>query len=236
MSSLLVPLYVHPAVDPAAWRALVAVAPRLYGVVLNAADGPGAAPDPAFAAAAHALRGAGVRVLGYVDAAYGERPVREVAADLDRHLDFYRVDGCFLDRIAPGRRELRHCRRLVRRARERGVAPVVLNPGTHPASPGYARAADLLVTFEGHWTTYLRSFSAPPWTARHSPDRFCHLVYGVPPALSDLAARTAARRGAGVHCAVPGAGPNPWTVPPVLPSPPEPPGPPRRPQIPDCWV
>ncbi|MEI5097953.1 spherulation-specific family 4 protein [Streptomyces sp. PmtG] len=214
MSTLLVPLYVHPAVDPAAWRALVRAAPLLYGVVLNAADGPGAAPDPAFASAARELRAAGVPVLGYVDTAYGERAVREAAADLDRYLDWYRVDGCFFDRVAPGRRELRHCKRLVRCARGRGAAPVVLNPGAHPA-PGYARAADLLVTFEGHWTTYLRAFSTPPWTARHSPDRFCHLVYGVPPALAPLAARTARRRGAGVHCATPGAGPNPWSTPPV---------------------
>ncbi|QIB42977.1 spherulation-specific family 4 protein [Streptomyces aureoverticillatus] len=218
MRSLLVPLYVHPAMDPAAWDALVAVAPDLYGVVLNAADGPGTAPDPAFAEAAHALRTAGVRVLGYVDTAYGQRSRQAVDADLDRHFDWYQVDGCFFDRISPGRRDLRHCRRLVRSARDRGADPVVLNPGVHPA-PGYARAADLLVTFEGHWTTYLRSFTAPPWTARHSPEHFCHLVYGVPPALAPLAVRTAVRRGAGVHCAVPGAGPNPWTRPPHAPQP-----------------
>ncbi|MFK4065573.1 spherulation-specific family 4 protein [Streptomyces sp. NPDC029674] len=211
--TLLVPLYVHPVVDPAAWRALVAAAPRLYGVVLNAADGPGTAPDPAFADAARELRAAGVRVLGYVDTAYGERPLDAVTDDLERHRAWYEVDGCFFDRVTSGRRELRQCRRFVRSARGRGARTVVLNPGVHPA-PGYARAADLLVTFEGHWSTYLRSFEAPPWTARHSPEHFCHLVYGVPPALSRLAARTAARRGAGVHCAVPGAGPNPWMEPP----------------------
>ncbi|MGW0537323.1 spherulation-specific family 4 protein [Streptomyces sp. NPDC003032] len=216
--TLLVPLYVHPAADPAAWRTLVAAAPQLYGVVLNAADGPGAAPDPAFADASRALREAGARVLGYVDTAYGRRPPEAVADDVDKHRAWYEVDGCFFDQVSPGRRELRHCRRLVRSARERGARTVVLNPGVHPA-PGYARAADLLVTFEGHWSTYLRSFTVPSWTGRHSPEHFCHLVYGVPPALARLAGRTAARRGAGVHCAVPGAGPNPWTRPPHLPDP-----------------
>ncbi|CAM5650545.1 Phage tail protein OS=Streptomyces alboniger OX=132473 GN=CP975_23525 PE=4 SV=1 [Streptomyces alboniger] len=83
--TLLVPLYVHPAADPAAWRTLVAAAPRLYGIVLNAADGPGAAPDPAFTEAARELREAGVRVLGYVDTDYGKRPLEAVAEDLDRH-------------------------------------------------------------------------------------------------------------------------------------------------------
>ncbi|MGW6025364.1 spherulation-specific family 4 protein [Streptomyces sp. NPDC055099] len=214
--TLLVPLYVHPAADPAAWQALVAAAPQLYGVVLNVADGPGAAPDPAFTTASRALREAGVRVLGYVDTAYGERSPAAVSDDLERHRAWYGVDGCFLDQVASGRRELRNCRRMVRAVRERGADTVVLNPGVHPA-PGYARAADLIVTFEGHWTTYLRSFEAPSWTARHPPEQFCHLVYGVPPALARLAGRTAVQRGAGVHCAVPGAGPNPWTQPPPPP-------------------
>ncbi|MGY0019397.1 spherulation-specific family 4 protein [Streptomyces sp. cg35] len=214
---LLVPLYVHPATDPGAWQALVVAAPQLYGVVLNVTDGPGRAPDPAFAAASRALREAGVRVLGYVDTAYGEREPGPVTDDVSRHRDWYGVDGCFLDRVAPGRGDLRRTRRLVRSARDEGASTVVLNPGVHPAS-GYAGAADLLVTFEGHWSTYLRAFDAPQWTARHSPEHFCHLVYGVPPTLTRLAARTALRRGAAVHCAVPGSGPNPWTRPPGMPA------------------
>ncbi|NKI44466.1 spherulation-specific family 4 protein [Streptomyces physcomitrii] len=214
--TLLVPLYVHPAVDPAAWESVAEAPSRMYAVVLNAADGPGSSPDPAFAAAAGALRSAGVRVLGYVDTAYGRRPRREVLRDLERHRDWYGTEGCFLDRTDPGASGLRACRGLIRAARGRGARTVVLNPGVHPA-PGYARAADLLVTFEGHWSTYLGSFTAPDWTTRHPPERFCHLVYGVPPALAGLAARTARERGAGVHCAAPGAGPNPWNRPPALP-------------------
>ncbi|KOG86152.1 hypothetical protein ADK38_32660, partial [Streptomyces varsoviensis] len=68
---LLVPLYVHPAVAPQAWTALLRTATRLEGVILNAADGPGTRPDPAFTAAATRLRGAGVPLLGYVDTGYG---------------------------------------------------------------------------------------------------------------------------------------------------------------------
>lgn len=79
----------------------------------------------------------------------------------------------------------------------------------HPA-PGYARVADLTVTFEGHWTTYVSAFSRPAWTARHPPDRFCHLVYGVPEALVPLAVRTARERGAAVCGPVTGEPPNPW--------------------------
>ncbi|PJE95871.1 hypothetical protein CUT44_21015 [Streptomyces carminius] len=211
---LLVPLYVHPAADPAAWAALSRAAGRLYGVVLNAADGPGPRPDPAFASAAARLRRAGVPLLGYADTDYGTRPARAVLRDVYRHRRWYGVDGVFLDRAASVPASLPRYRRLVRAARRLGAATAVLNPGAHP-DPGYARLADLLVTFEGSWTDYRRA-EVPRWTRGHPPHRFCHLVYAVPGHLDTAVARLAHERGAAVHCAVPGRGANPWrSVPPA---------------------
>ncbi|MEU2871176.1 spherulation-specific family 4 protein [Streptomyces olivoreticuli] len=205
---LLVPLYVHPAVDPETWTALEAAAPALRGVVLNVADGPGARPDPAFRAAAARLRAAGIPLLGYTDTGYGHRPAREVVADIRRHRRWYEVDGVFLDQAAAHPALLPRYRRLVLLAKALGARTAVFNPGTHP-DPGYAHLADLLVTFEGDWEAYRRA-EVPLWTADHPPERFCHLVHGVPPEHAEQVARTAERRGAAVHCAVPGAGPNPW--------------------------
>ncbi|WP_144386112.1 spherulation-specific family 4 protein [Streptomyces sp. SAJ15] len=201
-------MYVHPAVDPAAWRALERAAARLYAVVLNVADGPGDRPDPAFGTAADRLRAAGVPLLGYVDTAYGRRPARAVVADIRRHRRWYRVDGVFLDQVAARAALLPRYRRLITAARLLGARTAVLNPGTHP-DPGYARLADLLVTFEGRFDAY-RTSEVPAWTAAHPPRRFCHLVYAVPEGSDGLVARTARRRGAAVHYAVPGAGHNPW--------------------------
>ncbi|AQS65888.1 spherulation-specific family 4 protein [Streptomyces pactum] len=208
--SLLIPLYVHPAEDPRSWHRLIAAAGRTYGVVINPANGPGDAPDPAFAAAAGALRAAGARLLGYVDTDYGTRPAAEVAEDVRRHRQWYTADGCFLDRVSAAATELPAYRALVRGLRRRGSGPVVLNPGVHPA-PGYARVADLVVTFEGPWSAYVSAFSRPDWTLRHPPERFCHLVYGVPEALTPLAVRTAHERGAAVCGPVTGEPPNPWS-------------------------
>ncbi|MFC7304355.1 spherulation-specific family 4 protein [Streptomyces monticola] len=209
-------MYIHPGADPGPWERLGQCADLLYGVILNVADGPGAAVEPSFAAAARSLRAAGVRLLGYVDTDYGRRPRRHITADLDRYRDWYATDGCFLDQAAAGTSALRHYRRIVRTARTRGADTVVLNPGVHPA-PGYAAFADLLVTFEGDWRTYLAAPAAPRWTADHPPERFCHLIHGVPAGLCGLAARTAELRGAAVSCAVPGHGPNPWCLlPPAL--------------------
>lgn len=209
--SLLIPLYVHPAEDPDAWRRLIAGAAHTYAVVINPASGPGDAPDPAFAAAARALRTAGARLLGYVDTDYGMRDPDRIAAEALRHREWYAVDGCFLDRTTAGRDGLPECRRLVRALRRAGASTVVLNPGVHPA-PGYARLADVTVTFEGHWSTYVSTFSRPSWSTRLAPERFCHLVYGVPGPLVRLAVRTARERGAGVCGPVTGEPPNPWSV------------------------
>ncbi|MFE6488629.1 spherulation-specific family 4 protein [Streptomyces sp. NPDC057757] len=207
---LLVPLYVHPAEDPAAWQALTRVPSLLYGVVLNVADGPGATRDPAFAAVAGALRAVGVRVLGYLDSAYGTRPHQLVIEELRRHINWYGIDGVFLDQAGAEADLLPYYRALAEEARGHGAGPVVFNPGTHP-DPGYAAVADLLVTFEGDWPTYLTA-AVPSWTAEYPPTRFCHLVHGVPDSLCDLAAGTARTRRAEVHCAVPGGGANPWAA------------------------
>ncbi|MCX5386952.1 spherulation-specific family 4 protein [Streptomyces sp. NBC_00083] len=214
---LLVPLYVHPAEDPDAWRRLAEAAADLYGVVLNAADGPGEFPDPAFTGPVEALRAAGVRVLGYVDLDYGARPADAVVRDIERHRAWYGADGFFLDRAPADRTGLPFVRRVARAARRAGGTSLVLNPGVHPA-PEYLKVADLIVTFEGHWSTYVSTFTRPGWADRQPPERLCHLVYGVPDAFLALALRTTGERGAGVCCVVGRELPNPWAaLPPVLP-------------------
>ncbi|MFD6421389.1 spherulation-specific family 4 protein [Streptomyces sp. NPDC060198] len=212
--SLLVPLYVHPAEDPGAWHRLITAADLTYGVVLNPASGPGTAPDPAFAAAAEALRAAGALLLGYVDTDYGTRDPDLVLAEFRLHREWYGVDGCFLDQVTSTSVDLPACRRLVRRVRRAGARAVVLNPGVQPA-PGYTRLADLTVTFEGPWSTYVSAFTRPPKAGKpgkEPADRLCHLVYGVPEALVPLAVRTAAERGAAVCGPVTGELPNPWAA------------------------
>lgn len=197
MTTLLIPYYEHPSVRPAEWDAIITAAPRLYGVVLNPANGPGEARDEAFAEVAARLRAAGARVLGYADTDYARRPPADVVRDLTRHHDWYGTDGVFLDQVASGPEELAYYRQLATAVR----GTLVLNHGTTP-HPSYARIADVLVTFEGTWTTYRRQ---PPQPWRGGRDiRLCHLVYGVPEAV-DLTTE-----GVDLYCAVPGVGDHPW--------------------------
>ncbi|GAA1269967.1 spherulation-specific family 4 protein [Kitasatospora nipponensis] len=208
---LLVPLYVHPVVDPAAWQAGAAAGPSaVRAVVLNIANGPGEAPDPAFEEAAALLRTAGIALLGYVDTDYGRRPHATVVAELLSYRQWYEVDGAYFDQAASHPAALAHYRRLATAARAAGCATIVLGHGTHP-EPEYAEPelSDVLVTFEGSWADY-DQLVLPLWTGHHPAERFCHLVYEVPAARSATAGALIASRRAGVGCAVPSGGSNPW--------------------------
>jgi hypothetical protein len=79
-----------------------------------------------------------------------------------------------------------------------GGGQVVLGHGEHPW-PGYAELADQLVTFNGPWTRY-RWSEAPQWTAAYPPERFVHLVHGLPASHLDTALRIARWQGAATVC------------------------------------
>ncbi|MBT2506244.1 phage tail protein [Streptomyces sp. ISL-98] len=192
-----VPGYAHPLVAPVEWAELTRPGAPLHWTVLNVANGPGARPDPHCLEAAGRLRNAGVRVLGRLDVAYGARTFAELISDGHRFRDWYRVDGFYLDRCPVEGADLPGVRRLA--STLSGLADdgahLVLGQGTHP-HPGYAEIAHQLVTFSGPWADY-RWSQVAEWTADHPPERFCHLVHGLPRTHLDEAVRIARWQGAG---------------------------------------
>ncbi|CAM5683639.1 spherulation-specific family 4 protein [Streptomyces aurantiogriseus] len=190
-----VPGLAHPLVAPAEWGELTRPGRPVHWAVLDVAAGPGTRPDPHCLQAAGRLRTAGVRVLGRLDLAHGARPFAEVISDASRYVDWYQVDGFLLDRCPADRAALPEVRRTVGTLRTLRAAPhIVLGHGTHPY-PGYAENADQLVTFSGPWSDY-RWSQAAGWTAAHPPERFCHLVHGVPRGHLEEALRIARWQGA----------------------------------------
>ncbi|MEE1757367.1 spherulation-specific family 4 protein [Streptomyces sp. SP18CS02] len=194
-----VPGYAHPLVAPVEWAELTRPGTPLHWAVLNVADGPGYRPDPHCLEAAGRLSNAGVRVLGHLDLAHGSRPFGELVFDARRYLDWYRVDGYLLERCPSDRAGLAAVRRTTAALRallgEAGGGHLVLGHGTHP-HPGYLETADQLVTFAGPWTDY-RWSQVAEWTADHPPERFAHLVHGVPRSHLREAMRIARWQGAG---------------------------------------
>lgn len=191
-----VPGYAHPLVAPVEWAELTRPGTPLDWAVLDVANGPGARPDPHCLEAAGRLRNAGIRVLGRIDLVHGARDLGEVVTDAHRYLDWYRADGFLLDRAPVDSADLAAARTATGTLRTlRDGIHLVLGHGTHPHH-GYADLADQLVTFSGPWTDY-RWSQAAQWTAEHPPERFVHLVHGVPRTHLEEALRIARWQGAG---------------------------------------
>ncbi len=149
------------------------------------------------------VRASAGRLLGRLDLAHGSRPFGDLVADAQSYLDWYRVDGFYLNRCPAGRPDLPAVRRLTSTlsalladsdSAQHG-GHLVLGHDTHPY-PGYAEAADQLVTFRGAWTDY-RWSQVAEWTAAYPPGRFAHFVHGVPRTHLEEAMRVARWQGAG---------------------------------------
>jgi hypothetical protein len=208
-----VPAFAHPLVAPGEWAELARPGAPLDWVAFDVSGGPGSRPDPLYGEALGRVRENGVPLLGRLDAVYGVRPHGELVADASHYLDWYQVDGFYLDRAPTLRAEAAECRRTV--ATLRALLPpdgtVVLAPGAHPY-PGYAEFADQLVTFIGPWTRY-RWSEVPQWTAAYPPSLFAHLVHGLPATHLDAALRIARWQGVGTVCVTDRtdrAGADPW--------------------------
>lgn len=207
-TGLALPGLAHPLLAPGEWAQPLRADVPVHWTVLSVDNGPGTRPDPRCLEAAGRLKNAGRRavpgqphpaglVLGRLDLGHGARPARAVLDEARRYRDWYRVDGWLLHRCPCGPAALPHVTRLTAALRGllEGSAHLVLGHGAHP-DPGYAALAEQLVTFLGPWSRY-RWAQAPEWTAALPPERFCHLVHGVPRTHLDEALRLARWHGAG---------------------------------------
>lgn len=206
---LAVPAYFAP---DQGWTDLPAAAPAVGIAVINPASGPGSAPDTAYLSVVQRAQAAGIKVLGYVGTDHGRRPAEAVLADVRAYTDWYATDGIFFDEASTdcGLANSYYARlfnAVKATSRSRVVA---LNPG-RATEECYTRIADVIVTFEGSFSAYATSYSAPSWTARYASERFWHLVYAAPTETELLeAVRLARQRRAGWLYVTPGTLPNPW--------------------------
>jgi hypothetical protein len=196
---VLVPAYVYPAgTGRAVWDQLAADARSVtLEVILNPGSGPGKARDPNYVAAVDRLRATGGRVLGYVHTSYAKRPLAAVQQDIRTYLQFYRVDGFFIDEMANTPQALGYYEALYQSIKQRDPGfKVVGNPGTPYTMPGYMSAVDTLVIFEGPATAYAdyQPTGPSPWVADYPPRRFANLVYAVHDAQGMQQALTDARK------------------------------------------
>jgi hypothetical protein len=108
-----VPAFAHPLVAPAEWAELARPGAPLHWVAFDVRRGPGARPDPLYTQALARVRENRVPVLGLLDCGHGSRPFGELVSDASHYLDWYRVDGFYLDRAPALPAQTPECRRVV---------------------------------------------------------------------------------------------------------------------------
>jgi hypothetical protein len=205
---LAIPAYFRPGPF---WQQMQHATTTVGIAVVNPASGPGAMPDPDYATTIAAAHKAGIRVCGYVDTDRTARDIGAVQADIDHYFAWYPIGGIFLDQADTTATALPYYAALYRFIRARGAdARIILNPGA-ATDERYMAVADVVVTFEDTWRSYVANYLPASWERRYAPTRFWHLVHSTQTKRQLRRAVSLSRkRGAGYLYVTSGTLPNPW--------------------------
>jgi hypothetical protein len=200
----LVPAYFYPTWwIGSPWDDLNAAAARIpVEAIMNPDSGPGNMANSDYQHAVGALQAAGGRVIGYVATGYGSRTAGEILGEVSSYLDWYGVDGIFLDEMGNQSGDLDYVALYTSIKAMGADLHVVGNPGIPFVQvEAYLEAADTLVIFEGPLTNAdpngasFREFpdrgpyaGLPLWFTDLCPSRLANIVFDVPTRLNMLAA------------------------------------------------
>lgn len=124
-------------------------------VIINNANGAGAAVDLNFSAAIKRLHGADIKILGYVDSSFTTIPLATVEAEVDKWKSFYpEVDGIFVDQQTNDDNAVhsQYYVDLTTYVHSKGFFPCIANPGS-PTLERYFKehTADVILTWENNY-------------------------------------------------------------------------------------
>lgn len=164
-------------------------------VVVNPDSGVGARINRDYVTAVRRAQAAGIAVIGYVYTSYGRRPAAKVLEEIAAYIQWYGVDGVFLDEVNSSAARVPYYQQFADIVHTAGLL-VVLNPGTYPDEALMA-AGDIVMVFEASFDEY-RTLQVPAWVTNHDPGKFWHVIYGASTATRMRSAlRWAQQRNAG---------------------------------------
>jgi hypothetical protein len=205
-----VPSYFYPGSD---WARLDQSVPPVRLAIINPNSGPGdpsLPADPNYQHQVAITQAAGVAVLGYVPTWYAGTlsppagtsftgSLADVEKEVDLYFTRYQVHGIFFDQgAATCPQAAAYYAPLRRYVHQKWAGVVVVNPGTQTPEC-FMNATDVLVNFEGFYSTYSSaSYTQPSWILRYPSTRFWHIIHDAGQ-ISDLqnAVRLSKQRHAG---------------------------------------
>lgn len=176
------------------WRTLFANIDVVPWVIVNPRSGPGEEKEPNFEALTARVRDTGRPALGYVKTTESFSPIRTLRSkeiilqEIEKHINWYDVDGVFLDEMVNGwsedQRELVQFYLDLYQEIKNFYGKkflVVGNPGANTIE-SMIEAADVLMSFENTAEKYLNDQHAPVAPAHYLKQpqtRFCHVLHDV---------------------------------------------------------
>jgi hypothetical protein len=207
---VVIPSYAYP-LPTTFWDGGISAANPVQFMIADPASGPGKTKDANYVAVIARAEAARIRVMGYVDTAYGKRSAKSVQADIAAWKTLYGVTDIFFDETASSANLLPYYQGIADAVHATAGAITMFNPGTN-VDEGYMKMADILNIFEGSESEYA-AFTPASWVSDYPSSRFSNLIYAVPDAASMTAVLgQSVARGAGYVYITSDKLPNPWDV------------------------
>jgi hypothetical protein len=171
------------------------------------------------------VRKQGIFVIGYIHTGYGARDPKLLRQKIDAVYRNYLVDGIFFDEAPTNCDDLNsyagtqyvfysELANYVR-SKQAGARIVVLNPGVYVPNDCWMSIANIVMNWENPGlANYEKNYVDYPWTHKYSPDRFWHIIYGVPASGLPKIQVLAQTRNAGWLYVTDRGGSNPYAIPP----------------------
>ncbi len=173
--AMIIPLYIYPGSTWTQVRTAKASNPTVPIIaVINPSNGVGTF-DPVYQSSILQLRQGGVVVLGYIDTARGAISSASVQAAMRSYMQWYGVDGVFLDNMNNASGVESYYASLTAYAKSIGMTFTVGNAGTDTL-PSYVGTVDNIVI---HENAFYPSLTAS-WRGPYARSNFSTLVYGSP--------------------------------------------------------
>lgn len=210
-----IPSYFYPGGSSLSyWQKIINSTGSVGLVVVNPSDGPGNNKDLNYSNIVSSLQSVGIKVVGYVYTNWGGRDINIVKSEVDKHFQWYNLDGIFFDEASDLLEKVTYYQQLYNYVKQTYGTDkiVIINPGINTLEE-YINTADIIVNFEDEYTKYI-NWQPSGWEYKYSPYRFWHLIINTPFENLENAINLSKERNAGWIYVTDDNLPNPWdTIP-----------------------
>jgi len=155
-SGVLLPLYAYPTdvYNNTIYNSVIDTKKKYHDIpvyiILNPASGPGLVVDANYTVAVKRLKGAGAKVLGYVDTNYAAVDVDVVQQDIQRWVWLYpEIDGIYFDRMSTDNdaSHIEYYMVVANTAKDYNLCITVGGAGSVPNYQYFERSMDVVLTY-----------------------------------------------------------------------------------------